>query len=93
MQGLGSSSEGIKVEEDDGRGSLLEEMREQVPAHLQILQEDGEIQAGNVALETIGPSRGGIWVAFAPLYFQSSAPKISTKTNRMMVCTRKANSP
>ena len=28
---------------------------EQVPAHLPILQEEGETQAVNVALETIGP--------------------------------------
>ena len=58
MQGLGSSSEGIKVEEDDGWGSLLEEMREQVPAYLQILQEDGETQAGKCCLRDHWPPVG-----------------------------------
>ena len=50
VQGQGSSSEGIKVEEDDGRDSLLEEMMEPVAAHLQILQEEGETQAGKCCL-------------------------------------------
>lgn len=58
VQGQGSSSEGIKVEEDDGRDSLLEEMMEPVAAHLQILQEEGETQAGKCCLRNHWPPVG-----------------------------------
>ena len=54
------------MEEDKEQETLSEEVMEQVPAHLQILQEEGETQAGGCRLRDSWPPVcvGKFWVLF-----------------------------